>query len=659
VALINIETNGITVVPLINGIPELGSRLQFHGMGTTAAQGRDVAFDAAGNIYAISQGAQLLRVFSPGGTTTATTGSDGTFSVVRPATSVSVATTDDSASEAGTDTGIFTIFRTGDTTDPLTVNYTLSGTATNGIDYVTDVLSITIPSGASSADVVITPIDDSVTERIEDVVITLVGAPAYDLRGGFISASLVILDNEPATFIITSGDTNIYEGLPFDTANFTVTRLGDTNVDVFNLEIRLLGTATVEGDYAPPTNFAYNAELGTISMAVAAGAITVSGIITARDDHNFEGDETVVLELTSGSGEYVIGTPGSVTATIRDNECPPARVLFSDDFETDTSVNWIVRFGAVNGLFDATTNWAVDYSIFGIPPAPHSVTDSQRGLLVTVNKNDSSPSSAGINLYPANQSFSGDFALRFDLYISVGNSNATEHTLAGINHSGVNTNRASQTPANHISTAGADGIWFAIEAAAGNLRDYGAYTSTNAASVPALISTRAASTLTGIIQRPPYSFAGSPGNASNSVTKSWADVEVSQMSNVVTLKVNKNTILQVTNTYGFESGKVMIGYNDQFDSRGSVFNFAIFDNVQVVSLGIAITSIQLLSGNMVQIDFVSPAGGQAGDFALQSTGDLNSSWATESGAVITTRENGGFRAVVAQTPDNRFYRIRR
>jgi hypothetical protein len=103
----------------------------------------------------------------------------------------------------------------------------------------------------------------------------------------------------------------------------------------------------------------------------------------------------------------------------------------------------------------------------------------------------------------------------------------------------------------------------------------------------------------------------------------------------------------------------MIGYNDQFDSRGSVFNFAIFDNVQVVSLGIAITSIQLLSGNMVQIDFVSPAGGQAGDFALQSTGDLNSSWATESGAVITTRENGGFRAVVAQTPDNRFYRIRR
>ncbi len=43
---------------------------------------RDVAFDAAGNVYAVSNSSETLRIYSPGGTTIATTGSDGSFSVV-------------------------------------------------------------------------------------------------------------------------------------------------------------------------------------------------------------------------------------------------------------------------------------------------------------------------------------------------------------------------------------------------------------------------------------------------------------------------------------------------------------------------------------------------------------------------------------------------
>lgn len=46
-----------------------------------AASGRDIAFDAAGNLYAVSSHDELLRVFSPGGTTRAVTGSDGTFQI--------------------------------------------------------------------------------------------------------------------------------------------------------------------------------------------------------------------------------------------------------------------------------------------------------------------------------------------------------------------------------------------------------------------------------------------------------------------------------------------------------------------------------------------------------------------------------------------------
>ncbi|MBN2447760.1 MAG: PEP-CTERM sorting domain-containing protein [Phycisphaerae bacterium] len=43
---------------------------------------RDLSFDAAGNIYMVDNYSELLRVFSPGGDWIATTGSDGTFTVV-------------------------------------------------------------------------------------------------------------------------------------------------------------------------------------------------------------------------------------------------------------------------------------------------------------------------------------------------------------------------------------------------------------------------------------------------------------------------------------------------------------------------------------------------------------------------------------------------
>jgi hypothetical protein len=43
---------------------------------------RDLAFDAAGNLYAVDSGSELIRVYSPGGDWVATTGSDGSFSAV-------------------------------------------------------------------------------------------------------------------------------------------------------------------------------------------------------------------------------------------------------------------------------------------------------------------------------------------------------------------------------------------------------------------------------------------------------------------------------------------------------------------------------------------------------------------------------------------------
>src|SRR5205809_97369 len=106
---------------------------------------------------------------------------------------VSVAATDPEASEPGADPGTFTLSRSGSMASALTVRYSLSGSAANGIDYQSLPTSVTIPAGAASATVTVTPIDDSQVEGDETVVLTLSQDAAYNV-GSPNSATVTIHD---------------------------------------------------------------------------------------------------------------------------------------------------------------------------------------------------------------------------------------------------------------------------------------------------------------------------------------------------------------------------------------------------------------------------------------------------------------------------------
>ncbi len=112
-------------------------------------------------------------------------------------TTIKVVATDRAASESGlpaTDTGRFTITRTGATTSPLTVNYTVSGTATGGSDYEAIGTSVIISAGAASASVTVTPLADTIPENDETVVMRLAPHPAYTV-GRPSYATVIISDN--------------------------------------------------------------------------------------------------------------------------------------------------------------------------------------------------------------------------------------------------------------------------------------------------------------------------------------------------------------------------------------------------------------------------------------------------------------------------------
>jgi hypothetical protein len=97
---------------------------------------------------------------------------------------------------------VFKITRSGSTNTAMTVNYSLCGTGSNGVDYVQLPGTVAIPAGHRSAEIVITPIDDTLAEGIETVVLVLEpvataadSSPAYTV-GWPNRAAAIIVDND-------------------------------------------------------------------------------------------------------------------------------------------------------------------------------------------------------------------------------------------------------------------------------------------------------------------------------------------------------------------------------------------------------------------------------------------------------------------------------
>jgi len=97
----------------------------------------------------------------------------------------------------GTNTATFIVRRHGLTNDDLTVHYEIGGTASNGADYVALPGSVVVPAGRRTGRIVVVPIEDSLAEGIETVLLSL--QPSSDYTVGFPAhAAAIILDRDQA-----------------------------------------------------------------------------------------------------------------------------------------------------------------------------------------------------------------------------------------------------------------------------------------------------------------------------------------------------------------------------------------------------------------------------------------------------------------------------
>jgi alpha-tubulin suppressor-like RCC1 family protein len=265
---------------------------------------------------------------------------------------LTVSVSDGWASEPGTDTGKFTVTRTGAKTAALTVSYTMSGTATNGVDYATLSGSVVIPAGAASAAVTVTPLDDALLENKETVTLTIAENAAYQ-TGATISGSLTLMDDEMPIISIAATDTLAAE--PADVGTFTITRGGKLDAAV-TVNYTTGGSAVKGTDYAT---------LGG-SVTIPAGATSAVVTITPIDDLLVEGKEYVSLSLTANAA-YQTNASTSATLYIWDDEKPEVTLTATDAAAAETNAD--VGTLKVSCFPAAKANLTVLYTIGGTATA--------------------------------------------------------------------------------------------------------------------------------------------------------------------------------------------------------------------------------------------------------------------------------------------------
>ena len=115
---------------------------------------------------------------------------------------VTVTAEDARASEKDSDPGVFRIRRTGETNTDLTVFFSLSGQAENGVDYALIQTEQIIPAGASYLDITLTPIADTWEEPAERAILVLRVDKNY--TRGFPSSAKITIDNYNKKSALTS-----------------------------------------------------------------------------------------------------------------------------------------------------------------------------------------------------------------------------------------------------------------------------------------------------------------------------------------------------------------------------------------------------------------------------------------------------------------------
>ncbi|MBD2568489.1 beta strand repeat-containing protein, partial [Anabaena lutea] len=242
----------------------------------------------------------------------------------QPLPNITLAVSPASVTEDGTGNLVYTFTRTGSTTNALTVNYSIAGTAVS-TDYTGATpgtgKTITFAAGSSTATLTIDPTADTTVEANETVALTLATGTGYTIGTTTAVTGTITNDDFPIITVVAT-DASATETATGVTANpgvFTLTRTGVTT-NALTVTYTTAGTAIKGTDYSNLT--------GTVTFA--AGSSTATVTVNPIDDTIVEGTETAILTLATGTG-YTLGTAKTATVNIADNDSSGITINLSAD----------------------------------------------------------------------------------------------------------------------------------------------------------------------------------------------------------------------------------------------------------------------------------------------------------------------------------------
>ncbi len=259
--------------------------------------------------------------------------------------------------------GTFRFTAKGGAAGPLTVNYTITGTATAGSDYnitglntttLTGTTTITLTGTTVTSNLTVTTVNDAALEELENLTLTITPSANYSLWDPLATATMFLRDDDQPTVFVdaqvgTSGTDIVSESSTGTSIEFFVSRTGSTT-NPLTVNYTMGGTATAGTDYT-------NTNL-TGSVVIPAGSAGVDVGFNTISDTLFEGTESVVFQLAAGS--YASG--GNSTMLITDDDAGTQNVSFaspgSAGSESTTSVSIPVTLNA-----PATTPVSVEYNM--------------------------------------------------------------------------------------------------------------------------------------------------------------------------------------------------------------------------------------------------------------------------------------------------------
>ena len=201
---------------------------------------------------------------------------------------INVAATDAAGAEQSQNTITFTVTRTVNTTVTTVVNLGWGGTATLTADYTltasggtlaANFLTLTFAPGQSSATITVKPVDDTIIEPAETVILSLAGGTNYTV-GASTFATGTIADNDTPMITVAATDASGAEQAQ-DPIVFKVTRTVNTTVSTV-VNLTWSGAAHATGRLHARPSRGGDAVAGRLDPDARAGR-------RERDDHREAG----------------------------------------------------------------------------------------------------------------------------------------------------------------------------------------------------------------------------------------------------------------------------------------------------------------------------------------------------------------------------------